>query len=405
MSLVVPAEYAKDISRHSGYLNSKSQWTKKTLKGLFRAPPNVTYLTEQLYKLVSHPQFVHDHNEVSTSIGLDIPSEEQSNYVADGVKHVNRPTLRGEPYRKTNTKPTRRDYEVAMQFKKIRAAFDEAVPPMVEEYVLPYTEDIKTHNPIMELHYVNLDFLTTTAELLIQNPLSLIDMRQWDDDTGTYQKGRDYDYSAESWSDGTWHPEHLFSKSQANKQAGYWVPREVDFWNGPIGYPGKGGDGLETEAIRQADLASASSEFPILREDMDSGETPWDVMETGGRGPGNRYKHIALPDLEALGYADDARRGDDRGLYNDTDASFAGKVNQPGGRSGRRGMFANGGQFPFWQTTMHQRPYERDNSEGLQEGGLGDRRVQMPHGYNMTDLTRKSGARNQKIPRQSHYKN
>jgi len=394
MSYVVPPEYTRDISKHSGYINSRSVWAGKTVKGLWRAPPNVKYLTEQLYYLVSHPQYVHDHSEASSSIGLDIASEEQSNYVADGVKRgISRPKLRGEPFRTTQTAPTRRAYEIAKNFKNARAQFNEMVPNMIEEYVMPYTEDMKTKNPVIELHHINLDFLTTSAEMLVQNPASMIEkFRTWNDDTGEYIEGSDYTYSAESWNDGTWHPEHLFTKSKANRAAGYWQPRETTFYNGPIGYPGQAD--AETAAIRRADELSASGSTSMLREDM---VDDWDVTETGGRGPGNRYKHLALPDLEALGHADDNRRGDDRGLYNNTE-------DYPPGKSGRRGRFANGGQFPFWQTTMHQRPYDRNNSEGLKEGGNADRRVQTTRGYNMTALTRKSSSREADIPRQTHYK-
>jgi len=397
MSLVVPPEYARDISKHSGFINSKSKWAGKTLKGLWRAPQNVRYLTQQVYFLVSHPQYVHDHSDASSSIGLDISSEEQSNYVADGVKRdISRPTLRGEPFRKKNTEPTRKSYEIAKNFKQSRSIFDEVLPSMIEEYVMPYTEDMKTTNPVIELHHINLDFLTTTAEMLIQNPASMIEkFRTWNDDTGEYIEGSDYTYSAESWNDGTWHPEHLFTKSVANRKAGYWKKRETSFYNGPIGYPGQAD--AETAAIRRADELSAAGSTSMLREDM-MGE--WDMDETGGRGPGNRYKHLALPDLESMGHADDNRRGDDRGIYNNTEDYPPGKP----GRSGRRGRFANGGQFPFWQTTMHQRPYERDNSEGLAEGGTADRRVQSTRGYNMTDLTRKSSSREADIPRQNHYK-
>jgi hypothetical protein len=391
MSLVVPPEYARDISKHSGFINSKSKWAGKSIKGLFRAPPNMRYLTEQLYSLVSHPQYVHDHSDASSSIGLDIASEEQSNYVADGVKRdISRPTLRGEPFRNKHTTPTRRAYEIAKNFKAARNEFNEMVPNMIEEYVLPYTEDMKTTNPVIELHHINLDFLTTTAEMVIQNPASLIEkFRTWNEDTGEYVEGKDCNYSAESWNDGTWHPEHLFSNTKSNRNAGYWKARETAFYNGPIGYPGM--EDQETAAIRRADMLSASGSTSDLREDM---ETFPEEMSTGGRGPGNRYKHLALPDLEALGHATEERRGDDRGLYNNVPP-----------KSGRRGRFAQGGQFPFWQTTMHQRPYDRDNSEGLSEGGNSDRRVQTPAGYNMTDLTRRSSTRDADIPRQTHYDN
>ena len=388
MSLVVPPEYAKDVNKHSGFLNSKSQWSGKGLKGLWRAPPNVKYLTEQIYELVSHPQFVQDHSDVDNGdMGL--------NFTEDAVKRgISRPTFHEQRrirMKGNADKPSRVSYEIAKQFKEKKADFADFVPSMIEEYKLPFAEDLKTTNPIMELHYVNLDFLVTSAEMLIQNPTALVQkMRHWNDDVGEYQEGRDYDYSAESWNDGTWHPEHLFTKSKSNEKAGYWSPVEVDFWNGPIGYPGISSSEKTTEsdAIRQADILSGSGNMPITREDMEN----WDADDVGGRGPGNRYKHLALSDLEALGYVSDERRGDDRGLYNNT------------GRSGRRGRFANGGQFPFWQTTMHQRPYDRDNSEGLQDGGTSDRRVQPVRGYNMTDLTRKSGARKSNIPRQTYFK-
>lgn len=388
MSLVVPPEYAKDVSKHSGFLNSRSKWANKTLKGLWRGPANISYLSEQLFTLVTHPQYIHDHSKISSSIGMDISEEEQSNYVADGVKRgFERPTLRGEPFRKKHTKPMPRDYELAKQFKRLRPQINASVTHMIEEYVLPYDEELKTNNPIMELHYVNLDFLTSSAETIIQNPSALItNFNNWNDDKNTYdEKLADYEYSAESWNDGTWHPEHLFTQSATNRKTAYWNNAQLEIWNAPIGYPG---EGAEEEAIRQADIASASGQsfMGLESENFEDGYTDASI---GGRGPGNRYKHIALPDLEVLGGVSEDRRGDDRGTYNNT-------------REGsRRGRFAQGGQFPFWQTTMHQRPYDRDIDDGLREGGTSDRRTQTNRGYDMTDLTRRSSTQVNKV---QHYR-
>lgn len=391
-SLVIPPEYAKDISKHSGFLGTRSLWAGKTLKGLFRAPQNIEYLKTQLFSLVTHPQFVHDHCEISTSVGMDISMVEQSNFVEDGVKRgVVRPTFRGEPFRQKHTKPTLRSYEIAKQFRLNKKVLEEAVPAMIEEYVLPYMEDQKTRNPIMELHYINLDFLITHAEMLVQNPTTIIDkFKNWNDDKSSYDDyAPDYEYGAESWNDGTWHPEHLFTNSESNRRAGYWKREEVEIWNGPIGYPGV--DNIESNAIKTADMRSGSGLNNLDPEALERFETNYEDpniyiqdtnQESGGRGPGNKWKHLALPNIELEGSITEERRGDDRGIYNNTSEGIT---------SGRRGRFANGGQVPFWQTTMHHRPYEREfNWEGLSDGGRSDRRVQKPHGYNMTALTTRS---------------
>jgi hypothetical protein len=55
-----------------------------------------------------------------------------------------------------------------------------------------------------------------------------------------------------------------------------------------------------------------------------------------------------------------------------------------------KGGFSGGGTFPRWQYSVDDRPYERNNSEGLRDGGTDDRRVQRPSGYNMSALTTKS---------------
>lgn len=419
MSLVIPAEYAKDINKHSGFLSTRSVWAAKTLKGLWRSPVNVDYLTTQLLTLISHPQYVHDHSSIATSIGLDISLEEQSNYVADGVKRgFERPHFTGDkkaqPFRKKHTKPTLKSFELAKQFGKASKSIAAAVPAMVEEYVLPYNEDLKTHNPIMELHYINLDFLTSTSETIIQNPTSFLpNFNNWNDDLGTYDKDpKDYEYSAESWNDGTWHPEHLFTQSKANRSISYWDDAKKEIWNAPIGYPGMN---EEEAAIKRADMLSAQADpingqyLPENFEDADY-QNGYTNESVGGRGPGNQYKHLALPDLELLGGVNERRRGDDRGLYSNTLNSslpFQGKPAASAAsfsdkdvdiKSGRRGRFANGGQFPFWQATMHQRAYDRDNSEGLAEGGRGDRREQTNRGYDMSSLTGRSSTKKNRIP-------
>jgi hypothetical protein len=365
MSLIVPSEYKKDISKHSGYLKHGSKFANKSLKGLFRAPENVRYLTTELYALVTHPQFVHDHLDV---LSYESGFAEHDSFVHNGVKDaLTRPALRGPPTRKKHTKPGSRAMRIVKGFKEKRNLFNNAIGQMMEEYVLPYAEDQNTNNPIMLLHYTNRDFLLTSAEMIVQNPDVLDgEYKTWNPDTGETEdpNENEYQYSAESWNDGTWHPEHLFTQSERNRENPYWKPLRVEFWNGPIGYPQ--GDGA-----------------------------PSDPQE-GGRGPGNRYKHIAMPDLEMLvEEMTPDRRGDDRGIYHGVSDIV----------TRRNARFSNGGQFPHWQTTVHHRAHDWDNSEALSEGGLSDRRTQRPHGYRMEALTRKSGYRKKDIPRQSHYDN
>ena len=73
-----------------------------------------------------------------------------------------------------------------------------------------------------------------------------------------------------------------------------------------------------------------------------------DADGIGGRGPGNRMKYYGYSSQNGRGHVD-----------------------------------------PF-QATLHRRPYEKDNTEGLSDGGLSDRRTQKPHGYNMDTLLNRS---------------
>jgi len=54
----------------------------------------------------------------------------------------------------------------------------------------------------------------------------------------------------------------------------------------------------------------------------------------------------------------------------------------------RRRWGRDHGGVRFWVRTVHNRHYDRDNSDGLRDGGDSDRRVQVPHGYgkDMDDL-------------------
>ena len=369
--LVIPEVYKKDINPHSGFLPKASTYGKKNLKGLFRAPENIEYLSEQIWAFVSRPQYVQLQLS-GLADELDRPEKESDNYVASDVKYgYKRPTLRGTPFRGEHVEPSKRALRIARSLNSKKNDIYALTPEMAEDFVLPYAEDTQTLNPIMELHHVNMDFIIQTANVLLQNP-DMLDarMRDWNPDTGNFEGGpgegkfRSYEYNNSSWNDGTWHPEHLFTESASNRKTAYWEPKRTEFNNSPYGYP----------------------------------QDPDGIGSDGGRGPGNKYKHQAVRNLPSdLGV--EGLQGEPSNLYeliaNDPRGVYptAGPDRPQQGSNARMRLFSNGGQFPFWQTRVHDRPIERDNSEALREGGDSDRRVQSGRGYDMSKLTKRSTSR------------
>lgn len=414
MSFLVPREYRKDISPRSGYLRNGSKWSKKSLKGLFMAEPNVAYLNEQLFILITHPQYVNDNSEAGPHL-----------HKADWAGA--RSTIFGNtPYSGPKT-PTKRTVAIITSFKRCKHLLSNLITDMIGGYELPFAEDKKTYNPIRQLHVVNKDFLVTSANNLIDAPEILDPGLAWLNlDTGVVEKPTEYDYGAASYSDGTWHPEHLFSENERNRRTAYWVPTRSEFWNGPVGHPsvpaltqaeldeaamivGKreafsgpdelmdgSGLGIDTSALS---AYSGKYEYTLddpviekaLKYESDRGKLyqPDNGFyadqyaahpDSGGLGPGNKYKHIA-------------RAGDRRGEY---DLTY--------NRSGtRHDLFSYGGQFPFWQITPQRREYDRRMDESLREGGESDRRTQPTRGYDMADLVERSSYQKERVPRQTYY--
>jgi hypothetical protein len=415
MSLLVPPEIIKQINPNSGFINLKSEFGGKTTKGLFLTDVNRNYLLNQLYSLLTNQEFVQD-----TIGSID------ATLVHD--------TLR------TGAKQS---MDLVRQFKPAKPILAERIQVLIEAWKLPYREDHAIRNPVQELSLINREFLTTSAAAIIQSPdCILTNYYDYDPNTGK-QDVPEWDYGASSWSDGTWHPEHLFTQSRRNRSNPYWVPVNITFdTNPPIG------DDYATYGSRSTSFHPRAVHYNPSRADISQPTARQSHVDTGlpigqerltanrERLTANRERLTAnrerlapkrekfvpstdddwvsvdRPSIEPAyrvdpGYVDTPNiqdlleeqsypymGGDEFSqTYHIQNTKYAGGPG-PGNRYRYdfygKGGFSNGGIVPPWQSTVNDRPYQRNNTEGLREGGSSDRRVQRPSGYDMTALIVKS---------------
>jgi hypothetical protein len=266
--LLIPSEFSRYLNPYSGYLDPKSPPGRKTFKGLFLSPENQSYLAGVLYRLITNPEYVHWQLE-----------QAHDSFPVDQAARL------------------------SAAFASKKTFLEDSIEELIEMAPLPYKEDIVVVNPIQQLHVFNKDFLVKTARNIIQSPEMLIPRYYaTNPETGADESGVEYDYNSESYADGTWHPEHLFTNSQRNRDHPYWEPIEVNVYS-----------------------------------DNDS------------TGVGHRY------------YSKQ---------YSQTQRTRS--------------------QFPRWQYSVSDAPYERCIDETLSEGGISDRRVQRNRGYNMSSLVSRS---------------
>jgi len=300
---IVPPEIKKDINKYSGYLAPSSKYAKKNLKGLFQLTENKNYLAKELYLLITNRQYVKDNM-------IDTVNDETA--VVTGFGN-------GSPYY------SKLD-NLLKEFAKQRTRIPNLIDTMIESYQLPFQEDLDILNPIMQLHNVNLDFLITTSKHIIQSPQNLVpSLADINPDTGKNESMIEYDYSAASYADGVWHPEHLFTNSKRNRENPYWVPLEVNIYSDP-----------------------------------------------DAKGVGHRYNNP--------GY----NKGTREYYESDTDYNGNPKVST---KSVPREQPYSYGPFPAWQTTVNKRFYDKDNTDGLKDQGKdSDRTMQRPGTIDMRDL-------------------
>lgn len=293
MNLVVPPEIKKEINKYSGYINQDSKYAEKNLKGLFFTNENIKYLSKELYQLITFEPYVKD-NIADDSIE-DINRNNTTDYITG---YGNR------------SKYSNKVKNMITAFKERRDFINKIIFALIECHPLPFSEDLGILNPVQQLHNVNLEFLLKSSKNIIQNPQNLSNnFNRINPDTNKYEFAEN-DYDASSYSDGVWHPEHLFTNNSRNRNNPYWLPLEVNIYSDP---------------------------------------------DASSKQPGHKYNNI---------------------LYNE------GSINN-------FHNISSFGQFPAWQTTVNKRFYDRENVDGLKDGGLNDRRVQSPHGYNMKSLFKK----------------
>lgn len=207
---VIPPEIRKDINKYSGFIDPDSKYAGMTMKGLFRCPANVQYLSKELYSLLTHPGYVLKNlgdNDNDYHLGI-----------TEGRKFNNR----------SHGIAQQRAALLIKKFKQSQSLLNAMMEDMIEAHPLPPREDLTVSNPVQQLHQVNMDFLLKSSHNIIQSPDTLIaDVYATNPDTGTTKRAN-WDYDASSWSDGTWHPEHLFTNSERNRDNPYWVPLSIE---------------------------------------------------------------------------------------------------------------------------------------------------------------------------------
>lgn len=287
MSLLIPPEIARNINKYSGHIFPKSKFGNKNLKGLFNTKENIEYLFRGLFRLITNFTYVQKN--------LPLPTQDYRDYQGYGIR-----TGFGNSDNSMIKQTVRRTIAAFVAKKDF---LKDSMNDLMDMMPMPYKEDIVVTNPIQQLHNLNKEFLLKTSKNFIQSP-QILDPNFYsvNPETNLDESKIEWDYNAESYSDGTWHPEHLFTNSQRNKKNVYWSPIEVNYYSNP-----------------------------------------------GSKGLGHRY------------YSD---------KYSATTRTRS--------------------QFPRWQYSVDDSPFDRDNKETLREGGSSDRRTQRNRGYDMSNLVSRS---------------
>jgi hypothetical protein len=382
MALLIPPEFKRDLSKRSGFLRHGTEFSEKNLKGLFLTPENQEYLGRQLFVFTTLPARIAD----VLNVGLSKPSRPSgkkgggwgTGTFVDGKFSPNG-TIAPEALR------------LSEALKKHKSAIMDIIPDLTEEYGSKYytndfyEEDYTTNNPIQQLHHLNKKFVLETSQNIIRSPDMVIsDYYDINPDTGD-KETVEYEFSARSYSDGTWHPEHLFTNSSRHRNNPHWIPREVTFDSNPprsrmrpVKEQGFAPfeENRTTKKENHKGLTYSSREgYEAFKTTPDYGSVLVDGnMDRGDYGiPAQEYSYDPL--------LDDPMYGPGPGPGNRYMYDFYGD-----------GGFSKGGLFPAWQYTVNNREYDRHPEEGLRDGGSNDRRVNSARrtGYDMSALISKS---------------
>lgn len=237
--LVIPPEIRASINKYSGFINPKSQYADRPLKGLFKCPANVKYLTVEIYKTITNPGFVSKHlpddsNDPQDSVSVNFRS-------GSDTRAMRNPSSSTSVFgnRSGNVRALRVS-QLVTNFKRSLSLLRDLVPNMVDDFVFPYSEDLPMANPVIQLHHTNRDFVLKSCQNFVQTPDTLwAQANDVNPDTGLVEVGES-DYSPASYSDGSWHPEHLFTNKARNRHNDYWTPIEVNYKTNPTSVAERG---------------------------------------------------------------------------------------------------------------------------------------------------------------------
>jgi hypothetical protein len=237
MALLIPREYKKDLSERSGFLKHGSKFAQKNLKGLFMAPENMEYLGRQLFTLTTLPARIAEILNTGLSKADYTGSEAKGGAGAKRDGWGTGTFVDGKFAPNGNYAPEA--IRLARELKKHRSTIIDMIPNFIEDYGSKfytndfYEEDYATNSPVMQLHHLNKKFLLETSAVIIQSPNILIaNYFDVNPDTGV-EETAEWDFSARSYADGTWHPEDLFTNNKRNRENPHWVPMEITFDSNP----------------------------------------------------------------------------------------------------------------------------------------------------------------------------
>lgn len=364
--LLIPPEMAKDIVS-SFYLKPGSKYGAKNNKGLFLTPENYQFLGERVYNNITNLGYVQN------LIRLD--------------QNFNLPHLNSDMKVKI----------MIEKFKGNKSHIVKSVYLMVKTNRMPYKEELTTQNPIEQLHFMNLQFIDTNSKNIVSEPSGFIkNFYSINPETGKDESNLRFELDPASYSDGTWHPEFLFTNTQLNKaDPVYWTEENVqlDSTQGATGLNhkyntttyGKTGYGMRNSTLA-IKLMPETKELQNLRKQGMDNLSNDDYYFLANQ-PNNSWRNI--DDLKATLYNGDSgktenfsNQGSNYGPNNGMSYDQP-RIDPRTGKPQRYDMFEangleladniqprknNGGQFPIWQYSMDYRPYDRSN-EGLREDG------------------------------------
>jgi hypothetical protein len=225
MSLLIPDQYKTQINKYSGHFHSKSVYAKKNLKGLFRDPANLRYLCGGLYKLITNVTYV----QKNIPVGVQDYNDYQGGGYATGFNNTNQELLN----KKTAL------LVAAFSRPSVAKFLLHNIQDLIEQTDIPYPEDIVVVNPVQQLHALNKSFLVKTSKNIIQSPEMLLPgFNSINPETGKYEGNTEYDFNCESYADGVWRPETLFTNSNRNRNTPYWTETEVNYYSDADGVNG-----------------------------------------------------------------------------------------------------------------------------------------------------------------------